>query len=318
MRPLQDLPVTVDLPGVLGQEVTAYVEGEAGWQVVADGGPPRPVLALTDRPLPGQPCVVVVDGVPGHDVTRAALLAGALDVIGWPMDRARLADAPLRAQTARTPEGGARILRVGGASGGAGTSTVSLALAGLLAWAGRRTLVVGDDDLLRLCGRAPWEGPGAAEVGTLDPADAVREVAALARPVAGVERLAVLGRGGAGAASATTAARGWPADVIVWDVRSRQDEADVLVGRPDAGLRAVSGAPVPVVVVGEGPLDARGVGGVLGRPPLVWLPTSARVARAGLSGRVPSALPGGWLRSLRVLADGVSRGCPQGGENGQP
>lgn len=318
MRPLQDLPVTVDLPGVLGQEVTAYVEGEAGWQVVADGGPPRPVLALTDRPRPGQPCVVVVDGVPGHDVTRAALLAGALDVIGWPTDRDRLADAPLRAHTARPPEGGARVLRVGGASGGAGTSTVCLALGGLLAWTGRRTLVVGGDDLLRLCGRAPWQGPGAAEVGALDPADAAREVAALARPVAGVERLAVLGGGGPDHRSGPATARAWPADVIVWDVRSGHGEADVLVGRPDAGLRAVTGAPVPVVVVGEGPLDARGVRRVLGRSPLVWLPASARVARAGLAGRVPSALPGRWLRGLGQLLDAVARGCPQGGENVLP
>lgn len=315
MRPLQDLPVTVDLPGVLGQEVTAFVEGEAGWQVVADGGPPRPVLALTDRPRPGQPCVVVVDGTPGHDVTRAALLAGALDVIGWPADRGRLADAPLRAQTARTPQGGARVLRVGGASGGAGTSTVSLALAGLLAWAGLRTLVVGDDDLLRLCGRAPWEGPGAREVGALDPADARREVAALARPVAGVEGLAVLGGPAGSASPGAGAARAWPADVIVWDVRSGHGEADVLVGRPDAGLLAVADAAVPVVVVGEGPLDARGVRGVLGRPPMVWLPASARVARAGLAGRVPSALPGRWLHALQVLRDGVVRDCPQGGEN---
>lgn len=318
MRPLQDLPVTVDLPGVLGQEVTAYVEGEAGWQVVADGGPPRPVLVLTDRPRTGQPCVVVVEGVPGHDITRAALLAGALDVIGWPADRARLADAPLRAQTTRPPEGRGRVLRVGGASGGAGTSTVSLALAGLLAWAGLRTLVVGSEDLLRLCGCAPWEGPGATEVATLDPDDARREVAALARPVAGVEGLAVLGGATTGLPTRGSAARAWPTDVVVWDVRSGHGEADVLVGRPDAGLRAVAGVAVPVVVMGEGPLDARGVRGVLGRPPLAWLPASARVARAGLAGRVPSALPGRWLQGLHVLRDGVVRSCPQGDANFLP
>lgn len=34
---LADLPVAVDLDGVLGDEVRAYVEGEAGWQVVAEG-----------------------------------------------------------------------------------------------------------------------------------------------------------------------------------------------------------------------------------------------------------------------------------------
>lgn len=311
MRTLQDLPVAVDLPGVLGQEVTAYVEGEAGWQVVSDGGPPHPVLTLTDRPRPGSPCVVVVDGVPGHDQTRAALLAGALDVVGWPADRARLIEAPLRAQAIRPPRGGARVLRVGGASGGAGTSTVCLALGGMLAWAGRRVLVVGGDDLLRLCGRAPWDGPGAVEVAALDAVDARREVAALARSVAGMERLAVLGgadaRGGAGPSSRRDGARDWPADVVVWDERAGPAEADVLVGRPDAGLRAAAGATVPVVVVGEGPLDARAVRRVLGRPPLVWLPASARVARAGLAGRVPSALPGRWLAGLRDVLGALRR-----------
>lgn len=309
MRTLQDLPVTVELPGVLGQEVTAYVEGEAGWQVVSDGGPPHPVLALTDRPRPGPPCVVVVDGVPGHDQTRAALLAGALDVVGWPADRARLLDAPLRAQAARPTGGGARVVGVAGASGGAGTSTVCLALGGLLAWAGRRVIVVGDDDLLRLCRRAPWTGPGAAEVAALDPADARREAAALARPVAAVERLAVLGgaKTRAGAPCGTDGARDWPADVVVWDQGTRPAEADVLVARPDAGLRAAAGATVPVVLVGQGPLDGRGVRRLLGRPPLVWLPASSRVARAGLAGRVPSALPGRWLAGLRDVLGALGR-----------
>lgn len=304
MHPLRDLPVSIDLEGTLGQEVAAYVETEAGWQVVADGGPPRPVLALADRPRTGEPCVVVVAGTPGHAETRAALLAGALDVVGWPADCARLLEAPLRVRAAERPAGDAAALRVGGAAGGTGTSTVALALAGLLAWRGTRTIVTGDDDLLGLCGLAPWRGPGSREVALLDPLDARREVAALARPVAGVDGLAALGGGGAAAAQPD----GWPADTVVVDVRAAgRAYADVLVARPDAGLRAVAGAPVPVVLVGEGPLDARGVRRVLERPPLVWLPASARVARAGVAGRVPSSLPGRWLAALDGVLDGLRR-----------
>lgn len=297
MHPFRDLPVTVALDEALAQEVTAYVEGEAGWQVVAEGGPLRPVLALTARPLPGQSCVVVVAGVPSADLLRGALLAGALDVVGWPLDRARLLEAPLRAVTARPADGATAVLRVAGAAGGTGTSTVALALAGLLAWEGRRTLVTGDDDLLRLCGLGPWDGPGAAEVAALDAADARAEIPALARPVAGVPGLAALGGADAGWAVGD-GVRSWPADAVVVDLRCRRAGADLVVARPDAGLRALTGVRDPVVLVGDGPLDARGVRRLLGGAPLAWLAASARVARAGVAGRVPSGLPGRWLQEL--------------------
>lgn len=303
MHELRDLPVTVDLHGALAQEVVAYVEGEAGWQVVADAGPPRPVLALADRPLAGRPCVVVVDGRPDADQTRAALLAGALDVVGWPDDRARLLEVPLRVLAARPAGGTTAVLRVGGAAGGVGTSTVALALAGLLAWSGRRTAVAGDDDLLRLCGLGPWRGPGVAEVAALHATDARREVVELARPVAGVPGLCALGGAGAGWTvdqAGPAGAGSWPMDAVVVDLRDRPIGADLVVARPDAGLRSIAGTHTPVVLVGEGPLDARGVRRVIGRPPLLWLPASARVARAGLAGRVPSALPGRWLAAVRA------------------
>lgn len=302
MRALRDLPVSIDLGGEVAGEVTAFVEGEAGWQVVAAGGPPRPVLALTAAPRPGPPCVVVVPGTPSVEETRAALLAGALDIIGWPADRARLLDVPLRAAGTRPATGRTAVLVIGGASGGAGTSTVALALAGLLAWGGRRTVVAGDDDLLRLAGLGPWQGPGAAEVAALDVEEATREVAGLVRPVAGVAGLAVLGGDRAGRVVAgANGASAWPADTVVVDLRADPAGADLIVARPDAGLRAAAGTSAPVLLVGDGPLDARGARRVLGRAPLAWLPASARVARAGLVGRVPSALPGRWLAVLRPV-----------------
>lgn len=314
---LADLPVAVDLTGAVGDEVRAYVEGEAGWQVVADGGPPRPVLTIAHAPRADEPCVVVVDGPPSTEQVRGALLAGALDVLGWPDDRARLLEAPLRVRTARGGQGGPAALRVAGVAGGVGASTLALASAGLLAWRGREVVVVGADDLLRLCGMDPWSGPGAVEVAALQPAEAAAEVDALARRVPGVDRLRALG---GGAAPFSTA--GWPADTVVMDLGEGRaaghrlegarwaagghratGPVDLLVARPDAGLRAAAGAPddVPVVVVGDGPLDRPGVRRTLGRRPAATLPWSARVARAGLTGRVPSGLPGTWLAALATV-----------------
>src|SRR5690606_28421668 len=234
-------------------EVVAFVEGEAGWQVVADEGPPPPVLALVAEPVAERPCVVVVDGTPDAGQVRAGLLAGALDVIAWPQERARLLDAPLRVPRAAAQVADATVLRVVGAAGGAGTSTVALALVGLFAWSGRPAVVVGDDDLLALCGMGPWQGPGAVEVAALGGAHAAAEVATLARPVGGVPGLRVLGGGGV----VGDGAAAWDAAVVVCDLGSRGDlaAADLVVGRPDGSLRRVRDVAAPVVVVGERPLD---------------------------------------------------------------
>jgi len=302
---LRDLPVSVDLPGVLGQEVTAFVEVEAGWQVVGEGGSLSPVLALAPTAVPGRASVVVVEGTPDSAAVRSALLAGALDVIGWPQDRGRLLEAPLRAARLGAPPAGTRgaaRLAVGGLAGGAGTSTVALGVAAVVAWSGRRTVVVGDADLLQLCGTWPWEGPGAAELAGLGPDGAAAELPGLVRPLPGVDGLSVLG----GGPVASTA--GWPVDVAVVDlgVVGRGGSVvggSLLVGRPDASLVAARAAPAatPVVIVGDGPLDRTGVRRVLARAPDGELPRCARVARAGLAGRLPSGMPGSYLAALRAV-----------------
>jgi hypothetical protein len=297
---LQDLPVVVDLPGRLGEEVAAFVEVEAGWQVVSAPGPLTPVLELTTVPRADRPCVVVVEGPVQAEDVRQALLGGALDVIAWPEDRIRLLEAPLRVHATRRNGSGPPILRVAGCAGGVGTSTIALALGGLLAWSGRATLVVGDDDLLRLCGVGTWSGPGAPELGQLDETGAASEVTSLARPVPGIDGLTVLGGGGAAIGSVA----GWPVEAVVVDLRAprRLAGADLVCAKPDAGLGALDGQPadLPVLVMGDGPLDQTGVRRRLGRPPIAWLPTSVRVARAGVAGRVPAGLPGTWLGTLRM------------------
>ncbi len=319
---LQDLPVVVDLPGRLGEEVSAFVEIEAGWQVVGAGGALEPVLELTGAPRAGRPFVVVKEGGVGAEEVRAALLDGALDVISWPEDRARLLEAPLRIHATHRQAAGPSVLRVAGAGGGVGTSTIALAIGGLLAWSGKKTVVVGDEDLLRLCGLGPWAGPdastasrpgsaapaagsGSEELGDRRVGDP--EPFALARPLPAVEGLSVLGGGG----SAVRSTVGWPADAIVVDLRAPRHlaGADLLCARPDSGIAVLEAAPkdVPVIVVGDGPLDQLAVRRRLGRAPIAWLPQSARVARAGLAGTVPSGLPGSWLKILRTGLDRVWR-----------
>lgn len=302
----EDLPVALDLPDGLAAEVASFVETEAGWQVVGTDGGLAPALAIASGPRPGVPSVVVVEGPADGEQVRAALLAGALDVIAWPQDRRRLLDAPLRVRATGRQAGGPAVFRVAGCAGGVGTSTVTLAVGGLLAWSGRPTLVVGGDDLLALCGLGPWTGPGAAELAALAPADAAAEVAGLARAVPGVDRLTVLGGGGGVAGTG-----GWPLAAVVADLRAptHLHGADLVCARADSRLRALGplGGDVPVLVGESGPLDRAGVRRLLGRAPVGWVPWSVRVARAGVSGRVPSGLPGSWISTLRAVLRRVHR-----------
>jgi hypothetical protein len=299
---MRDLPVAVVLPGRLGEEVAAWVEA-AGWQVVGLEAGIAPQLVLAAGPVPGRPTAVVVEGEATAAQVRAALQAGAVEVVGWPSDREALLAVPDALGRVRGPAVGAgpRRLAVGGRAGGVGTSTVALALGGLLAWSGRRTLVVGDADLLVLCGADPWTGPGAAELALLAPVDAAAELPGLARPVRGVPGLAVLGGGAEGVGSVA----GWPVDAVVLDVRADGRAADLRCARPDVHLGR-EGDGAPVLLVGDGPLDAAGVRAALdGDAPIGRLPASARGARAGAAGRVPAGLPGSWLATLRAVVGGL-------------
>ncbi len=304
VRRLEDLPVCVELPGALGEEVAAFVEGEAGWQVVGDSGPLTPVLTMAASLRPGVATVVVTDGAAGQAAVREALLGGALDVVAWPEERTRLLEAPLRIRAAAAAGNAPAVCRVAGAGGGAGTSTIALTIAALAGWAGRRALVVGGDDLLALAGLSPWQGPGAGELAVLDAAAAAAEVAGLALPVPAVDGLRVLGGGGL-----VRDVAGWPADLVVVDQRAPTSlqHADMVVARPDGCLRAAAGALGKVLVNGEGPLDAGGMRRALGRSPAGRLPASGRVARAGVLGRVPSGLPGSWVAQLRAVMESGPR-----------
>jgi|GEM_PF-1710794 len=306
--------VGVALGPPVSDEVTAFVEAEAGWRVVGAEGPPRPLLVLADRVLAAAPTVVICDGTPEPAHERELLAQGALDVIGWPADRHRLLQAPARVRAV----GGGRpvpTLHVAGAGGGVGTTTVALALAGLLAWPGLRVVAVLGPGAV-LAGVPTWQGPGAAEVAALPTAEAAAELTALCRPAPGLPGLGLLGGLWPGAAIPDTA--GWPVDAVVIDrgvaaapapaaafdaaplpETGSHTGVDVVVVGADVRCHLAAAMQAPVVLVGEGPLAPRQVAALLGRPPAVTLPRSARVARAGALGRVPAALPGRWLRELR-------------------
>lgn len=303
-----DLPVALCLRDPLRREVRAWVEGELGWQVVPESGPPRPALTLCGADEPRRGCVVVADGPLEAATLRSALAAGARDAVGWPDDRLRLVEVVGRPE-AGPVSAGPPLLRVAGAGGGVGTSTIALALAGLGAWSGRDVVVIGDDDLLSLCGIGAWEGPGLAELVALASVDSAAELEALALPVAGVDGLRALG----GRSTSREADRsGWRVDLVVVDQGrvGAADEAnppDIVVTAPDARARGAAGIDGPLLVVGDGPLDRAGVRRAAGRSPDGWLEWSARVARAGVAGRVPASLPGSWVDTLRCAVSGALR-----------
>lgn len=303
MERFADLPVCVDLPGRLGQEVAAFVEAEAGWQVIAADGPLVPLFTLGGAGPgagTGRRVAVLAQPVTAGDV-REALLAGAADVIAWPAERDRLLQLPLRMGRLGRDGPATPTVRIGACRGGVGASTVALALGATVAWSGRRALVVGEDAMLRLAGVGPWEGPGSAELLALGE-QAATEVERVVRGVPGVAGLSVLGGG-----PLTTDATGWPYDIVVDDLGvAGLSGAGVVVAAGDASV-GVAPAQAAVVVVEHGPLNRAAVTRCLGRAPQGWLPYSHRVARAGSAGRVPSALPGSWVQALRgALAGAVA------------
>lgn len=273
---IDDLPVVVALPAPLDATVTAWVERDLGWQVVDPAGPLPPVIALADASCGGLPWIAVTDGPPDDGTVTAQLAAGAEDVVGWPDGRERIPLVATRVDVTRRVRPRGRRVSVAGVAGGVGTSTIALAIGGLLAWGGAAVLVVGGDAVLGLAGASGPMPSAGAHVG-----------------VAGVAGLSV------SAGSRDAAGAAWTGDVVVVDDGTRvTPSTTVVVTRPDAGLRRARDLDRPAVVNGRLPLGPSEARRVLGQVPLAHLPWSVRVARAGLGGRLPSGLPGRWLDEL--------------------
>lgn len=290
------LPVLLELAGPHAEAVRSWVESVLGWQPVDTETallvPPRlrvvdPASAATRSELP----TLLLVGETDHPaaVADAALRTRPGATLRWPQDRDDLdAAAMVGLGAPRTATTGPRILRIGGASGGVGTSTVAAAMAGLFAWQGTATLLV--------------LGPAAPVTGVRDlPAGALAGAGlwSQASPLAGVPRARAVQLG---CPPSPVRVSDPAVAVCVVDV-GVDDDVDVLVCRADAPGLAAAGrtTAAAVVVIGSGPASRAAVQQACGPRRRVHLPRSARVARAGLQGRVPAGLPGSWLRPLVPL-----------------
>lgn len=321
------LPVTVDAAEPTGAAVRSWCEGTLGWQVVDgdDRDPVPPVVRLVDHlaqadhlaqvdprahggvttgsARPGAATVLLLpDGVEAVSAADAARRLRPAAVLRWPSQRDQLPELAERLLTAgRDRHAGVPSLLVGGSAGGVGTTTIAWALGGLRAWSGTPTLVA-----VRGSGLSPRAVPTAA-LGAAD-----LWAAADPRPgVAGLRSVRLVDH--APLPPLVDPAIG----SVVLDA-GVACEVDVLVCRLDrAGAVALerTGAAV-TVVVGEPLLPSRTVRELLDGRPVVRLPWSARVARAGLRDRVPADLPGSFLAALRTAATGpVGASPPRAGRH---
>jgi hypothetical protein len=292
---LDALPVALRAAGPAAGRIRRLVEGELGWQAIDDASAE---VVLADVAGAGQagrdglPAVLLVAG--DDDPLRAAEAVRRLapaEVLTWPPRSAEtLRDAV--AAAVRPPvrtAGTGPVLRVGGAAGGVGTTTVALAVAGLVAWAGRSTVVV-------------THGPVPHPTGPSVAADA------LASPTLGAAMVAVRGVPRLRLVHLDEPPDHDPSlaldDPVVVD-RGRGVDVDVLVTRRDpAGLDAIGRTPASTIVVADaGAVPRAALRAAAGGRRVVVLPWSARVARAAALGRVPASLPGSWLRLLRPVAE---------------
>lgn len=300
-------PVAIDLPRPSADAVRGWVEGVLGWQPVdattARLVPPTVRLIGPDAPPSDDPIprvLLLAPSVAAADAAAAAIRTRAAAVLVWPDDRDRLAQivaGVVDRPTARSDD--QRVLRVGGVSGGVGTTTVVLALAGLAGWSGTASLAA-------LRGDAPVAGlPIVPAAATADPDLWSR----LPEPPGTQALRAVRIADPSPIATPTDAAIG----LAVLDHGVDMD-VDVVVCRPDAaaleGLASTTAAVV--VLVGSGPVTPRDLARVVGSRRGIYLPWSARVARAGRYRRVPTGLPGAWLRRLQPLVPAASPRRPVG------
>jgi hypothetical protein len=301
------LPVALALGARHVGSVRGWLEGTLGWQAVEDDidAPVPPVVRLIDVDAAATratgtaagsthalhlPSVLLVeDGDAPHVVAEVARTLAPVGVCRWPTDRDALPDLVARALRAPRPaSSSSRTLRVGATAGGVGATTVTLALAGLAAWQGRRALAV-------------VHGQAGVRTTTPIPPDALvaPDLWNRAAPVPGVAGLRVVHTGRLAPKDAPEDRR---VELAVLDVGT-QGDADIVVCRPDGAAAALLPSTMAgaVVVVGAGLLTPERIVALAGGRPVVHAPSSARVARAALRGHVPAGLPGSWLATLAPL-----------------
>ena len=293
------LPVEVDVDARLREALVNHLEGPLGWQVTTGDDLPA-VLRLASVAVGahrhpdsgpagsgGPPVVLLVRS--DDDPADAAVAAQAADhVLRWPDERDRLPTvATAAAGTGRGVEI-APTVTFGGAAGGVGTTTVTLAVGALLAWSGRSTLCV-------VSGPSP-----AGSLPLMDPAAlAGHRTWEAAMEVAGVPGLRAVTTA-AGDRSAVNVPAG---TAVLHDVGVSTDPDVLVVIRDGAGLRAAATTTAgAVVVVDRGVVRHAVLARELSGRRVLTLSDDVRVGRAGAAGHVPAVLPGRMLATLEPLA----------------
>lgn len=295
---LDALPVEIALAGDHAEAVRRWIESVAGWQALAVGDDPAvpPVLRIADVPgsdRPGPTPLPSVLLISVDDDAAAAAAAGraADEVLRWPVDRDRLEDVAAGLIARSRDELERPELRVGGAAGGVGTTTVALALGAIASWELGAALVITH-------GAVPAPLERRLPVGAL----AATGAWDAAERLPGVRGLRALRCDGpaVGAAVSPGAAR-----LVIRDLGVRVEVDTLVVRRDRAGLEAVGSATSALTVcIDDGPVGPRTFRRAAAGRRIVVVPTSARVARAGARLRVPAGLPGSWLRALRPVLGG--------------
>lgn len=314
---LSALPVTIDVDAAHAPHVREYVEQVLGWQPV-DAESSQfmpPAIRIVDvatllagssataqpavRAAPSHherrsagtvPCLLLVtaESSPVHAAEVAANHAPQA-VIAWPDEREQLRIHAGRVLRSRPGSDGATAeFTIGGCAGGVGTTTVTLALAAIMAWRGRRSLAV-------VRGPVPTRSVTPADQTLLRAPD----LFARASAVDGVPRCRIVRVDDAASVSIADES----IDCVISDGGVDVD-VDVVVARPDgAAIERVGSTTAGwAIIVGTGPVGLRTVAHQLPGRQIVQLDTSARVARAAAARRLPGAFPGAWLKPLVPLA----------------
>jgi len=257
---------------------TSLGNGSIGGVAVVGGSA---LFSLEPGPVP---VVALADGEPIR-AARAALAAGARDIVRWPDERDRVPGALRRAASSReAAPGSGKVVAIAGARGGIGTTTLAVALCARIADAvlldlDRVEAAVGAfarDEPVRTL-----DGLG----GALSDLDAEALVSALV-PVAGGGRALAASPGPEPSRDAV--------DGLLRAAREATRVTIVDAGRAagEGARAALASADVRVLVVGNDVASVRGARPILDRVPARWSLVVRRTRRTGVALRDLSAALG--------------------------
>jgi len=268
--------------------VSTDARAAATGQVLVAGG--ASLGAIERAPVP---VVALVDGIAG---ARAALHAGARDLIQWPAESERLAPSIRGAVRAAPVEGSGTLVAVVGARGGAGATTVTALLAGSLG-----ALALDLDPVARTLSSLA-DGPAATVTPEALTEDAID---ALARPL------------GSGRLLPMAPADGFSARDAAGLVRAARLASPIVVADLDRaespGRSAVlAAAGLRLVVVSNDTVSVRGARLLIERHPGRWMAVCRPARRLGVPARDLEASVGvpvaAWIARDGALARGMDLG----------